>query len=70
VVPHVSQTYVNIMLPESHHFLCSFPRKVLSNMSRPLYSLSLDFHGSAISRVQLSLDSKSIKFLHSHCTPT
>jgi hypothetical protein len=62
VLPPASQTYVNVMLPESDHLSCFFPREFLPNLSRPFCSLSLDFHESAIPRVQSSPDSKSMKF--------
>jgi hypothetical protein len=61
VLPPTSQTYVNLMLPESDHILFFCPREVPLNLSWPFYSLSLELHESAITRVQSSLDSKSTK---------
>jgi hypothetical protein len=60
MVHPVSLTYVNVTLPESHHFSFFFPREVLSNLSRPFFIFSLDLHESTIPRVQSSLDSKSM----------
>jgi hypothetical protein len=47
-LPPASQTYVNVILPESDHLSFFCPREVLPNLSRPFCSLSLALHESAI----------------------
>jgi hypothetical protein len=62
VLPPASQTYANVMMSESDHISCFFPREVLPNLNHPFCNLSLDFHESTIPIFESNPDSKLTKF--------